>query len=223
MALEDDQLTAMQVLVDKSATPQPFIGRVVSASPDPLQVVVEGTSVPLPAISFSNDTLTAGLQVAVLPIGPKCVVLGALGTAVPSAPEDDTDVVDITTADTAYTTSNTTILTIPLTPGNWAITAAIGFEWVGSTDQIGQLTFSGTQTMAQFDFTRLTVSALASGYGVALAADMNFGQPAGLTQRALISGGIVVTVAGNLVLTMRRTAGTSALVRKGASLIANRE
>lgn len=217
MSLEDDQLAAMQVIAEKTANPVPFIGRVVSADPDPLQVVVEGTSVALPAFSFSNDTLTAGLQVVVLPIGPKHVVLGALGTAVAPEPEIDTVKAVSTVTDTAYLTTATTILTMPLEVGTWAIRAEASWERGSATDQFIGLHCDGTAA-GTFSFQRWTASASAGEFEVPLNTEVNQGQTT--PQGARFAGTIVVTVAGNLLLKCRRTAGDTASVHAGASMIA---
>ncbi len=218
MSLEDDILQSQQELLAKAKAPEPFIGRVVSADPDPLQVVVEGTSVPLPAFSFSNDTLTPGIQVAVLPIGPRYVVLGALGDAVAPTPEVAKTKCNVLAADTNYGTTATELINVALTVGTWRIDITAGWSLVGATDQFSQVTFSGTSSMASFDFMRFTTSANAATHGVGLASEYNMGQttPQGL----IIQGGITVTADGNFGLSFRRNAGTSGTVRAGAAILA---
>jgi hypothetical protein len=217
MSLEDDIMKSQQELLAKAQAPSPFIGRVVSADPDPLQVVVEGTSVALPALSFSSDVLTPGLQVAVLPIGPKYVVLGALGTAVEPEPEIDTEKAACLTVDTAYGTTATTILTLPLDIGTWAIRVEGSWERGSATDQHIQLDFSGTATGA-LSFQRWTSSASAGEFEGGLGAEVNQGQTT--PQGFRFAGTVVVTAAGDLQLKARRTAGDTASVHAGASIIA---
>lgn len=216
MSFEDDILQGAQELVAKGQQPRPFIGVITSA--DPLQVVIEGTSVPLPALSFNSDTLIAGQQVAVLPIGPKYVILGALGEAVAPEPEVAKTKCVVLASDTAYGTSATTILTAPLTVGTWDIKVSAGWALNGATDQFVKLAYSGSTSMATFEFLRWTASANAGSLGTGLNTEWNMGQTT--PQGVLLVGGMAVTSPGDLTLQFRRNAGTSALVRAGASIVA---
>lgn len=220
MSLEDDILQSQQELLAKAQSPQPFIGRVVSADPDPLQVVVEGTSVPLPAFSFSSDVLAPGLQVAVLPIGPRYIVLGSLGTAVAPTPDPVTEVDAWLAADTNYGTSLTNILTLAIpTAGTWRLNGYAGWHLVGATNQFSNLNFTGTLTSYAVDFLRFSQAANVGDFQYVLGTDENMGQTT--PQVTEWKGHLVVSAPGNVTLGFYRTAGTSGTVHAGAYLHAD--
>lgn len=216
MSLEDDILQGTQELVAKGQPAMPFVGNVTSA--DPLQVVVDGTSVPLPAWGFGTSTLAQGDRVVVLPVSNKYYVLGALGTPTPPAPEVATIKSNVLTVAMNYSTSGTTILGVDLTEGVWNIEIHAGWSFVGATDQHSEIEFTGTASMSKFEGLRWTASANAGVFDVGLVDEWNMGQttPQALTYR----GGIVVTAPGTLSLAFRRTAGTSGTVRAGAGILA---
>lgn len=223
MSLEEDMVQAAEELIQGDKQQIAFLASI--SSDTPLEARVDGSSNPIPCIRTDATEMTIGKQVVLLKVGPKFYVVGALGTYVPpeipDVPESKV-FSDIASANTNYGTSNTVVMSVPLTVGEWSIEVRMGHQWVGSTDQIGRLVYSGTTSMASFDFTRITVSSFASEFGLGLATDMNFDQTSGATQRVIVSGGLVATTDGTLDFTMRRVAGTSALVRAGASLIATK-
>lgn len=216
MSLEDDILQAQQELLAKSMPELPFVGNVQSA--DPLQVVVDGTSVPLPAFGFGTSVLAQGDRVVVLPVSNKYYVLGSLGAGV--APEPDVIKVKSNTllADTNYGTSPTVIVSVDLTEGTWNVETHAGWSYVGATDQHSSMTFTGIASMSRFEGMRWSASANAGTFDAELEDEWDMGQT---TPQALrYEGGLTVTVPGTLSLAFRRTAGTSGTVRAGAGILA---
>lgn len=75
-SLENDILTAVKQMLDARETVDNFKGKVQSVNP--LLVVMDGTSVPLPCVKAQHVTLVAENRVVVNRYGGTYVVLGVL-------------------------------------------------------------------------------------------------------------------------------------------------
>lgn len=222
MALEDDQLKAMQAVAEKAQLPPPFIGRVVSADPDPLQVVVEGTSVALPAVSFTTETLATDTQVAVLPIGSKYVILGTLGTPTPATPDVPVARSKALTSDTAIASTSLTVMSgltiVSLSPGTYscdwdfawnssgAINVNVQFDYTGTITAVGQQAIKRVSSAGGLLETQ-AIPMLSTAIGAAS------------TQTVQVDGHgyFTVSTSGNLTVSFSRASGTST-VQAGSSV-----
>lgn len=218
MSLEEDMVQATTELVAEAKEQITFLAQITSDTP--LEAKVDGSSIAIPCIRTDGTEMTIGKQVVLLKVGPKFYVVGALGTYVPpdipTVPESKVFSAILAT-DLAYGTSATTTLTVAaLDVGNYSFRAHQGWTYVGTTDQNVTVDFTGTAT-GTWDLIRYSGSANAGSFTNALGDEVGMGQT---TPQALdVNGVMVVTVAGDLRLRMRRNAGTSALAKAGASLV----
>ncbi len=215
MSLEDDILQSQQELLAKAMPELPFVGNVTS--PDPLQVVVDGTSVPLPAFGFGTDTLAAGDRVVVLPVSNKYYVLGALGTPAPPTPEIDTGACyagALTTNTVIPSTSISTMITVAVpAAGTYACEYDLSWLASGSINTDVRLDYSGTITdvgQQNVLYVRPSTGGLIRKQSVPmLGTSLGAESPSDLTVRG--TGHFTVSDAGNLTVGLSRASATVTL------------
>lgn len=219
MSLADDVVQATTEIVDDAKQQITFLATITSSTP--LEAKVDGSGVAIPCIRTDGTEMTIGKQVVLIKVGPKYYVVGALGTYVapeiPDVPESKV-FSSVLTINTNYGTTATAIVTVSaLDVGTYSFRGHLGWSIVGATDQFVTVSFTGTTSVSKYDVMRYTASSNGGTFDTTIGTEVELSQT---TPQALeVAGGFVVTVPGDLVMSMRRTAGTSGTAKVGANLV----